>query len=323
MTKPDTEKSRPDRLLVVDDSRLILRMIRDFFSTHGFEVQEALNGQEALERVAASLPDVIIADILMPVMDGWGLFEKLRGLQETSEVPFIFLTVEADLPKRLRGLHLGADDYIVKPFAVEELHARVERILERRRALEEARHSGDALLAGSGEHLAISDLLQILALNRKDGVVHLKRGSDEGRIVFENGEMVHAACGRATGKKALYRMLGWESATFRVLPREKTASERSLADPAANALMDGLVSLDEWNRWRELIPEDGTVLDLAADAGARLETSEVTPAEVDVLARAKVGTTVRDMLDDSPLPDADLAEAICTLLTRGALRARA
>jgi DNA-binding response OmpR family regulator len=322
MTGPDAEPTRPRRLLVVDDSRLILRMVRDFFSAHGFEVVEAANGKDALTRLAGWVPDVIVADILMPVMDGWGLFEGVRGLSETADVPFIFLTVESELPKRLRGFRLGADDYIVKPFAVEELHARIERILERRHALDEARRGGDVLLAGSGEHLAIPDLLQILALNRKDGVVHLRQGSEEGRIVFDDGEMVHAACGRAIGKKALFRMLGWTSAVFRVLPREGSAEERSLSTPATSALMDGLVSLDEWNRWRELIPEDGTVLDLASDARVRLETQEVTPAEVDVMARAKTGATVRAMLDESPLPDADLAEAICTLLTRGALRAR-
>ncbi|MBZ5640073.1 MAG: response regulator [Acidobacteriia bacterium] len=322
MMPPDAEKVRPNRLLVVDDSRLILRMVRDFFASRGFEIAEASDGREALLRLAGWVPDVIVADILMPVMDGWELFEAVRRLPETAEVPFVFLTVESELPKRLRGFHLGADDYIVKPFAVEELHARVERLLDRRRALEDARRGGDALLAGSGEHLAISDLLQILALNHKDGVVHLRQGAEEGRIVFEDGEMVHAECRRATGSKALYRMLGWPSALFRVLPREGGAGERSITSPAANALMDGLVSLDEWNRWRELIPSGETVLDLAPEARMRLDAHEITAAEFDVMARAKGGAAVQAMLDESPLPDADLAEAICTLLTRGALRAR-
>jgi hypothetical protein len=256
-------------------------------------------------------------------MDGWALFEEVRRHPDTSEVPFIFLTVESELPKRLRGFHVGADDYIIKPFAVEELHARIERILERRRALEEARRGGDALLAGSGEHLAISDLLQILALNHKDGVVHLRQGDEDGRIVFENGEMVHAASGGARGRKALYRMLGWASAMFRVVPREDTPEERSLSDPTANALMDGLVALDEWNRWRGSLPADETVLELTPDAKTRLGDHPITAAKFDVMARAKGGATVRAILDESAIPDAELAEAICALLSRGALRARA
>jgi CheY-like chemotaxis protein len=323
MMTPDAEDDRPRHLLVVDDSQLILRMIRDFFTPRGYDIVEAGNGREALERLHARVPDVIVADILMPVMDGWALFEEVRKLPETAEVPFIFLTVESELPKRLRGFHLGADDYIIKPFAVEELHARIDRIIQRRRALEEARRDGNALLAGSGEHLAISDLLQILALNHKDGVVHLRQGDEEGRIVFENGEMVHAACGRATGNKALFRMLGWSSGLFRVLPREGAVEERSLSLPAANALMDGLVSLDEWNRWRAEIPSDETVLDIAPDARERLEAHPITAAEFEVMAHAKTGVTVRALLDDSQFPDAQLAEAIGTLLSLGALRARA
>ena len=323
MTASDLQESRPLRLLVVDDSRLILQMVRDYFTLRGYDVVEAGNGEEAISRLTGFAPDVIVSDILMPVMDGWRLFEEVRRLPETSEVPFVFLTVESELPKRLRGFRLGADDYIIKPFAVEELHARVERILERRQALAVARRGGDALLAGSVEHLAISDLLQILALNHKDGRVHLQEGGEEGWIVFAEGEMIHAECGRAKGLKALYRMLGWNAATFRVLPREATGDERTIATAAANALMDGLVSLDEWNRWRVQLPAEDTVLELAPDAKAKLGSQTVTPAQFDVMSRAKGNSTVRAMLDESLLPDADLAEAISTLLARGAIRSKA
>ncbi len=323
MTTPDSGAGRAPRLLVVDDSRLILDMVRDFFAARGYEVVEAGNGEEALARLGDSVPDVIVSDILMPVMDGWQLFEEVRRRREAIDVPFVFLTVESELPKRLRGFRLGADDYIVKPFSVEELHARVERILERRRALEEARRGGDALLAGSVEHLAISDLLQILALNHKDGRVHLREGEREGWIVFADGEIVHAETGRARGVKALYRMLGWSAAAFRVLPREGATYERTVTAPAASALMDGLVSLDEWNRWQRELPSGETVLELAPGAKEKLGGQPVTPAEFEVMSHAKGGACVRALLDESPLPDADLAEAIATLLSRGALQARA
>ncbi len=321
MTTHPAETARR-RLLVVDDSLLILQMIEDFFVPHGYEVVKAGDGRRALEALRGAVPDVIVADILMPVMDGWALFEEVRKRPETAEVPFVFLTVEKELPKRLRGFHLGADDYITKPFEIEELHARVERILERRDALERARRGEDALLAGSVEHLAISDLLQILALNGKDGVVQLRQEPDEGWIVFEAGRIVHAGCGRVRGKKALYRMLGWSAATFRVLPRGSEVTERSITDPATNVLMDGLVSLDEWNRWRELIPAPGEVLELAPDARVKLSDHPVTAAEFEVMARARPGVSVAALIEESALPDADLAEAIRTLLTRGVLRVR-
>ena len=317
MTSPPTR-----RLLVVDDDRLILRIVRDFFTPRGYHVDKAEDGREALKRIDEAAPDIVVADVLMPTMDGWELFREVRQKLPTSRIPFVFLTTETGLQHRLRGLHMGADDYITKPFHVEELHARVERILLRqvemaRRILDEA-----SILAGSVRHMPLSDLLQILSLNGKDGTLALENGAENGAIVLVAGSIAHAACGRVTGVKALYRMLGWTGATFRVLPPGGAAVPRTIDDATTNVLMDGLVSLDEWNRWHKMLPEAGTLLELAPDAGQRLGSRRLAPAEVDVLARAKEGTAVGEVLEQSPLPDADLAEAMCTLLTSGVLCAR-
>jgi DNA-binding response OmpR family regulator len=317
-----TESSaRRRRLLAVDDNRLILRVIEDFFVPEGWDVTTAEDVAGARNALMAASPDVIVSDILMPEIDGWTFFEDVRKRKETASVPFVFLTVERELPQRLRGLHLGADDYMTKPFAVEELYARIERLLGRSAALKNARTLGDdAFLAGSVEHLAISDLLQILALNGKDGTVRLQRGTDEGRIEFAGGRIVDAAAGSAHGTKALFRMLGWADATFRVTPREGDLPEATIAVSTATVLMDGLVSLDEWSRWSKLLPGEQMRLELAEDARSRLHGHALRPVEFDLLARAKRGVTVARVLDDSPHPDAQVAEAICTLLARGIVR---
>jgi len=312
------------RLLAVDDNRLILRVIEDFFTPNGWDVAAADGVPGAREALAVMTPDAIVSDILMPGVDGWAFFEEVRKRKATATTPFIFLTVEGELPARLRGLHLGADDYMTKPFAVEELLARVERLVERAEALAEARRGGgEALLAGSVEHLAISDLLQILSLNGKDGTVELHEGEASGRIEFVEGQIVHAEAGRARGTKALFRMLGWSAATFRVLQREGAPASRTISTSTANVLMDGLVSLDEWGRWRDLLPAESSRLDLSGDARTRLHGHQVSPAEFDVLARARSGITVGQAIEDSPHPDAQVAESICTLLTRGVIRADA
>jgi len=321
MMGPREAVERKRRLLIVDDSRLIIRVIRDFFGPHGYDVHDAENGMVGLGRLEEATPDVIVADVQMPVMDGWAFCEAVRRRPSTAEIPFVFLTIESELPKRLRGLHLGADDYVTKPFEVEELHARVERILERQDVLNRARTGTDAFLAGSVEHLAISDLLQLLSLNSKDGVVQLRQGPDEGYIVFDSGNIVHAASATVRGLKALFRMLGWATATFRVVPNRGDVVERTIDSSPANVLMDGLVSLDEWNRWRDLLPDREAKLEMSPDARGLLQGRQVSPAEFDVLTRAKGGATVGELLDQSPLPDADLGEAICTLLTHGIVAA--
>jgi len=322
MTSEPNGTGRRLRLLAVDDNRLILRVIHDYFVPKGWDVTIVESVAAARAALAAADPDIIVSDILMPEVDGWTFFEDVRKRKATASVPFVFLTVERELPQRLRGLHLGADDYMTKPFAVEELYVRIERLLERSAALKRARNApGASLLAGSVEHLAISDLLQILSLNGKDGTVRLQRGDDEGRIEFAGGRIVDAAAGPARGAKALFRMLGWADATFRVLSREDEVPEATIAAPTATVLMDGLVALDEWARWGELLPDPATRIELSEDARGRLFGHALTPAEFDLLARSKKGITVAEAIDASPHPDAKVAEAICTLLARGVVRA--
>ena len=308
------------RLLVVDDNRLVLRVVADFFEPHGWEVARAEDGVEALRVLEAFRPDAIVADILMPNLDGWGLYDAVRARPDLEDVPYVFLTVDADLPQRLRALHQGADDFVPKPFEVEELHARVERLLERRARLAAAGGRETALLAGTVEHLAMSDLLQILALNGKDGTVALEQNGSRGSVEFVGGLIVHAACDRTRGLKALYRMLGWPNAAFRVLGREGNIAERTIDGPASNVIMDGLVSLDEWGRWSAVLPPRESRLAFTADARTRLEGHPVSPAEFEVLSRARNGATVTAILDEAPQPDAVVAEAVAGLISRGVLR---
>jgi DNA-binding response OmpR family regulator len=302
------------RLLMVDDSRLILRMVKDYFTAHGWEVLEAEDGESALKSLDEAPPDVMVADILMPRMDGWALLEEVRRRPGGRDLPFVFLTSQADLPLRVRGLNAGADDYLAKPFAVEELLVRVERL----RSRSAARNGGAALLTGNVRHLGMADLLQILSLNGQDGVVQLDQDGKSGTLVIETGMIVHARCGGVTDVKAVHRLLSWGRAEFRVLPLPHEP-ERTMCEPATNILMDGLVSLDEWNRWVDVLPKPGARLEVEG-AG---EVAGGTPAEDEVVAMARQGATLQQLLDGSALPDGDLAEAVCSLIDRGAVRSRA
>jgi two-component system, OmpR family, KDP operon response regulator KdpE len=115
-------------ILVVDDEPRMTRFIRMNLELEGFRVVEARNGVEALEKVRVNLPDLVILDVMMPEMDG---FETLRLLREISKVPVIMLTVRADEEDKVRGLELGADDYVTKPFGARELVSRVKAVLRR------------------------------------------------------------------------------------------------------------------------------------------------------------------------------------------------
>ena len=115
-------------ILVVDDEPRMIQFIRMNLELEGYRVLQASNGLEALDKVRDELPDLVILDVMMPDLDG---FETLRLFRETSDVPVIMLTVKAEEDDVVRGLRLGADDYVTKPFSPRELSSRVQALLRR------------------------------------------------------------------------------------------------------------------------------------------------------------------------------------------------
>jgi two-component system KDP operon response regulator KdpE len=116
------------RILAVDDETRMLDFIRVTLEAAGHEVIEAMDGIEALQQLREGLPDLVLLDVGLPEVDG---FETLKTIREMSRVPVIMLTVRADERDKIRGLELGADDYVTKPFSPGELAARIQAVLRR------------------------------------------------------------------------------------------------------------------------------------------------------------------------------------------------
>jgi two-component system, OmpR family, KDP operon response regulator KdpE len=116
------------RILIVDDERAIRRLLRVNLSSHGYNVSEAINGQEALANAVAGRPDLIILDLGLPDMEG---IEVIRQVREWSQVPILVLSVREGEKDKVAALNAGADDYLTKPFGTEELQARVRVALRR------------------------------------------------------------------------------------------------------------------------------------------------------------------------------------------------
>lgn len=126
-----------NKILVVDDEPLVQDLIRLYLEKEGFQVEKAWDGEEALAKLHATNPDLIILDIMLPKMDGWAVCKEIR---KTSTTPIIMLTAKGEEFDRVLGLELGADDYVCKPFSPIELVARIKAVL-RRSALAGQAHS--------------------------------------------------------------------------------------------------------------------------------------------------------------------------------------
>lgn len=116
------------RILVVDDEERMVHFIHLNLEHDGFQVFEAFNGKQAIEKIRSNLPDLVLLDVMMPDIDG---FEVLSMIRESSTVPVIMLTAKGEEEDRVHGLELGADDYITKPFSPRELVSRVRAVLRR------------------------------------------------------------------------------------------------------------------------------------------------------------------------------------------------
>ena len=121
------------RLMIVEDDTDISNMLRIYFQSQDYDVTVAQRGEDALEMCRQQLPHIIVLDIMLPDMDGYDVCRNLRGNLRTKHIPIIFLTQKDERSDKIHGLELGADDYITKPFDLEELKLRVKNAMVRSR----------------------------------------------------------------------------------------------------------------------------------------------------------------------------------------------
>jgi DNA-binding response OmpR family regulator len=160
-------------ILVVDDEPRMRQFIRMNLELEKYRVSEAANGLEALDKVREEIPDLVLLDVMMPEMDG---FETLKLIREVSSVPVIMLTVKADEEDKVRGLELGADDYVTKPFSPRELSSRIKAVLRR----VEVPSTSDKAIIKVDDHLSID-------FNRREVIVeeeHIKLRPTEYRLLY-------------------------------------------------------------------------------------------------------------------------------------------
>jgi DNA-binding NarL/FixJ family response regulator len=140
----ETSARETKRLLLIDDDPNLILLVKDYLEFRGYEVITAENGREALEVLEQELPDMVICDVMMPEMDGYAFVNQVRQDERTSWIPILFLSAKGQSQDRVKGLNIGADVYMVKPFEPEELVAQVEASLKQAfRQRQQAGSGGD------------------------------------------------------------------------------------------------------------------------------------------------------------------------------------
>jgi len=235
------------KILVVDDNPTILKLLCQSLEKCG-DVTTATDGADALQKAAEIHPDLIISDYSMPQMNGLELLESLRGRDETSQIPFVFLASQKDIDERLRTGVDGVEDYLVKPFFVQELSRQLRHITARLygKKIENLQMRGGTT-AGLLSEMSLIDWMQSLEQGRKTCTLLLRSGQETCSLYFNQGQVTHAQCGPLKGNEAVYKVLTWADGEWEV-DFTKSSSEHTTTMSTQGLLMEGLRLLDEANR---------------------------------------------------------------------------
>jgi CheY-like chemotaxis protein len=246
----------PARLLIVNDDPSAHELVRSMLRRKEYEVETMLHPVQALKKARQAPPDLVVTDVLMPVMDGWTFVKNLRSSPPCALVPVIFLTSQSSTENHIRGFRLGADDYIVKESNFWDLPERIARSLARKRDLEAAfapssfpHAPSTGGLKGKFDQIGLASLLTVLDLGKRGGVLRVSRAqpAEEGVLYLVEGR-VHRADLRAPrelhDRDAVYSLLGWSDGTF-----EFTADRLRVGDQVGMAttelLLEGARRMDE------------------------------------------------------------------------------
>jgi DNA-binding response OmpR family regulator len=224
----------------------------------GYEVLKAADGEQAFELVLAHNPEVIVSDITMPEMNGIELCRKIRSIGRFAEIPFIFLTAHGEPDERIRGLRSGADDYIVKPFDIDELIARIDILYGKIQ-----RKNFSATLSGNFEELSLSDMLQVFAQTSKEGILLIKSEEKNGSISFKGDLIMDATFMDVVGEDALVQLLPLANGNFHFSPQEVVSG--SIGRPINFVIFDVIRLIDEYCNLAEFIPNLDMPLNLTAE----------------------------------------------------------
>lgn len=262
-------------ILIVDDDETTHEVLGEYLTLSGYHVLNAYNGLEGLARLRQELPDLVLLDVQMPELDGFQMLEQARRERQLAEIPVLMLTSLDRYNLKVKGLEMGADDYIVKPFNRAEILARIK--LSLRRSQRYNRNS--AAMNGDLTAISLSELLQTMEMGRRTATILLPEM--DARIYMETGAVVRLEQGRFVGKAAMQRILFRERGRFEVRLDALPADLEKVAVGVSSLLLDGLTCLDELHRSLGALQLESMVEEVSGDVvGLSHELDQLLPLSI-------------------------------------------
>ncbi len=304
------------RILVADDEPYVVLAIKEVLESLPASIVEASDGEEALRLAKAERPDLILLDVKMPRLDGFQVATALKQDPATSGIPLIFFSALGAPAEKIKGLELGADDYVAKPIDAEELKARVRTILRRSRP-----QKGVAFLAaGQLQVMNLPSLVRSLEGDRRSTRLLLTRGDEQGEIVFTEGHITRAVQGPRQHEAAVYQLLTWREGSFQMAPLEATPQTGGeVAAPNQGLLLEGLRRQEEIAPLRARL--SGVQGLLTVPGFVRESVARSVPPLANLVSLLDGGRTLGQVLSHSPFDEWGSLKIMLRLLAVGALEA--
>jgi CheY-like chemotaxis protein len=270
-----------NRLLLVDGDPRSLNVLGVSLTQAGYEVTSAADGSEALSKVEASEPDLLIAAVRLRKVDGFDLVGKLRERASLAMLPVILIGNDESVEERRRAHELAVNEFLTRPVFVRELVARVHLLFARRarHSLAEAQRHGESRLLGSTRDIAVVDLVQSLDAAGDSGVLHMSSGPHKARLYFRDGHVVDADLGTMRGEEAIYRAFLWYDAHFELELRPVTNPDVIVCS-TQTIVRKGMQRVDAWLRSSEAASPQTSVSenpDVVTPTDSHPVTSSETP----------------------------------------------
>ncbi|MGB0648282.1 MAG: response regulator, partial [Bradymonadia bacterium] len=305
-------------ILLVEKEPQNRRLLEVSLSKAGFEVDVATSMSEALAITDVHAPNVIISGTELDGPSGFDLCKAVRERGSLNNIPFLFLSEDTSIDAKVRGIELGADDYLIRPIYIKDLIARIETLITQRNRATDAETN---TMRGELESISVVELIQSMSRDSKDGTARIDGEDSRGSIWFRSGQIIDATVDNLQGEAALFRMIRWDKGHFEIefqTPERIVAIRRSVEE----LIHEALNQTELWNQLCQQLPALSTICQVNFDELSN-QLGQMPDTHTALIRHIDGEKSILDVVNSSNLSDVEALNIFNQLFFEGVVNGSA
>lgn len=298
-------------LLALNDSPKVQDLRRTLLD-HGYDVKLVHDGSEALTQCREFRPHLVVAELVLAKIDGHHLLREVKAHAATQSIYFVIMSKHRSVEERVHSIELGCDDYITRPFEVDEVLIRLEIILKEIEQFHALPRKNAKGFSGKLSEMNLIEVLQTLEIGKRSALVHLQNNQREGLVVVKRGEIMDASLFDSPPMDALFRMFTWVDGVFRVELQEQVSQQQRWQESTTMVLKQGTLYRDRWLQISSHLPPLQTPIKLG-----QVNIGQMSGEEQAVLGKLNGNTSFLDVIERSDFDDLSALRMLVNLYKRG------